>query len=314
MNIGVIGVGNMGVNHARVLSEMGALSAVCDTDEGKVGKIAERFHCPYYLDYREMVEREGLQGAIIATPTTYHRDIALFCLEEGINVLVEKPLAGDVEEAKEVIDASSGKNHKILMVGHVERFNPVVPLAKEHIAENTTSAGFRRLGLMPPLRDTDVVFDLAIHDLDIARYLFGELELVSAAGVEKDGLLEHVNATFRARKTLVNMEASRLSPVKVRSFHTIDQDKMLEANYITQSMDIYKSLKTSGYPASFGEFLLRGLQAQKETLSLIPEEPLKLEDQHFIECIKEDKPPLITPQEVLATMRLSEEIRDKVVI
>lgn len=312
MKVAVIGTGSMGRNHSRVLSEMGVLGAVCDTDLQRARQVSSHYNCPWYIDYREMIAREELQAVVVAAPTSYHRDIALECLNKGLNVLVEKPVGRNVEEAREIIGAK--KKDKILMVGHVERFNPVVHLAKEHINSDAISASFKRLGLMPQTRDVDVILDLSIHDLDIARYLFGRLELISAVGIEKEGLLEYVSAKLRAGETLVDIESSRLSPVKIRSFYALDHEKMLEANYITQSMEIYRGVKPRGYPASFGEFLLRGLQAKKETLSLIPEEPLKIELEHFVGCVEKNRSPLITGEDVLSTMKLSEEIRERVIL
>jgi len=313
VNVGVIGVGYMGRNHARVLSEIGVLSAVSDTDSKKAKEVSALYKCRYYTNFEDMIEKENLDAAIIATPTNLHMDIALHCLEEGLNILVEKPIGRNLKEAEEIIRASRREN-KILMVGHIERFNPVVLLAKDHVNPDIITAGFKRLGLMPKNRDVDVILDLCIHDLDVARYLLGDLELINAVGIQKDGILEHVAAKFKAGDIIVDIESSRLSPVKVRKFYMLDKEKMLEGNYITQSIDIYRGVKADGYPSTFGEFVLRGIQARKESLSLIPEEPLKIELEHFLKCIKENKEPIVTYEDVIKAMELTEKIRNTVVL
>jgi predicted dehydrogenase len=167
---------------------------------------------------------------------------------------------------------------------------------------------------MPRTRDVDVIFDLCIHDVDVAAYLLGELKLINAVGIEKDGILEHVAAKFKAGRTLVDIESSRLSPVKIRKFYMLDKEKMLEGNYITQRIEIQKGVKARGYPKTFGEFVLRGIQTTKESLNLIPEEPLKIELEHFIKCVQEHKEPMITNDDVLRAMELSEEIKASVVL
>lgn len=313
MNVGVIGVGYMGRNHARILSEMGVLSSISDIDFGAAKEVSTSYKCKAYTNYEDMIENENLDAVTIATPTNTHKDIALRCLKEGLNVLVEKPIGRDLKEAKEIIKTSK-KEKKILMVGHIERFNPVVGLVKNYINPDIISVDFRRLGLPPKNRDVDVILDLCIHDIDIARYLLGELELINSVGVEEEGILEYVAVKFRAGKVIVNIEANRLSPVKIRKFYLLDREKMIEVNYITQTIEIYKGVKTSEYPRTFGEFVLKGIQLTRESLSLIPEEPLKIELDHYLRCIRENKEPLVTYDDVLRVMELSEEIRNKVAL
>jgi len=313
MRVGLIGTGSMGRNHARILSEMGVLSAICDAVPKTAKRASNLYRCTPYTKYEDMVKKEDLDAVIIAAPTSLHKDMAIYCMQEGLDVLVEKPIGNNLREAKEIIKTSN-KEGRTLMVGHVERFNPVVIMAKNHVNPDTTSAGFRRLGLMPRTRDVDVIFDLCIHDVDVAAYLLGELKLINAVGIEKDGILEHVAAKFKAGRTLVDIESSRLSPVKIRKFYMLDKEKMLEGNYITQRIEIQKGVKAKGYPKTFGEFVLRGIQTTKESLNLIPEEPLKIELEHFIKCVQEHKEPMITNDDVLRAMELSEEIKASVVL
>lgn len=313
MNVGVIGVGYMGRNHARVLSEMGVLSAISDIDIDKVREVSALYKCKWYVNYEDMVEKEDLDAVIIATPTSSHKDIALRCLEEGLNILIEKPIGKNLKEAKDIIRVSKRK-HTILLVGLIERFNPVVILAKKYINQDIITASFKRLGLPPKNKDIDVILDLCIHDLDIARYLLGELKLVNAIGIQKKGILEYISAKFKAGEVIVDIESNRLSPIKIRKFYMLDRKKIIEGNYITQSMDIYTKIETKKYPRTFGEFILRGIQAKKETISLVPKEPLRIELEHFLQCIQENKEPLITSEDVLKVMELSEKIRAKAVL
>src|SRR3989338_8648150 len=132
MNIGVIGVGVMGSNHARVLYELGHLAAVSDIDNIKLSHIKEKFNARCYNDHKDMITKEKLDGVVVAVQPKDHMKIVIDCLNAGLNVLVEKPISHYIKEAEEIVALAESKGLK-LMVGHIERYNPVVTKLKELI-------------------------------------------------------------------------------------------------------------------------------------------------------------------------------------
>ena len=175
VRLGVIGVGIMGSNHARVLADLSGVKVVGIADPGAshrdlLGQIVGCEVC----DSAEALLDLGIDAAVIAAPTHLHHDIALTCIKRGVHVLVEKPIASNVEEGRAIV-AAAERAGVTLMVGHVERFNPVVAAARE-VATKPQFFEIHRLAVFSPRSlDIDVVLDLMIHDLDIV------LSLVPAA-------------------------------------------------------------------------------------------------------------------------------------
>ena len=134
LRAGVIGLGYMGRNHARIYADMDnvELCAVCDTDKSALGKISRRYHAIPYANYTEMLENEKLDVVSIALPTDLHKEAAIEAMRKGISVLLEKPIASNTKDAKEIVDFAE-KNKAKIMIGHVERFNPAVIELKKMI-------------------------------------------------------------------------------------------------------------------------------------------------------------------------------------
>ncbi|MEK7248672.1 MAG: Gfo/Idh/MocA family oxidoreductase, partial [Chloroflexota bacterium] len=176
----VIGVGRMGANHARCLHELpeAELLAVADASEDRVQEMAAKFGCRAYTSHTEMLARERPEAVVIAVPTPMHYAVASDAIAGGCHVLIEKPLADDAAQARQIIDFAREKGVR-LAVGHVERFNPAVRKLKEIMEEGQLgrilSISTRRVGLPSPhFRETNVVVDLAVHDLDVISFLLGQ--------------------------------------------------------------------------------------------------------------------------------------------
>jgi len=176
--VAVIGLGNMGKHHARNYSQMEnvELVAVCDLNQELANNIAKKFSCKAYYDYKLMLDLEVIDAVSIVVPTAFHKKVAIDCINRNINILIEKPIAANLEDAEEIIQTAKGRNI-ILQVGHIERYNPAVQKLK-YIIENgklgeVTSIIARRVGAVPvQVRDANVIIDLAVHDIDIINYLF----------------------------------------------------------------------------------------------------------------------------------------------
>ena len=176
LNVAVIGAGSMGKNHARVYSDIDGAELVAISDiDNEAGKIAAQFNAKYYKSYKEMLNEEKLDAVSICVPTKLHKSVALDIIKNKINVLIEKPIAATIEEAREIIKAAEKSNIK-LMIGHIEQFNPVVAELKKRIQRNELGkimqVHCQRLSLFPQrIIDVGVIIDLAIHEIYVLKYL-----------------------------------------------------------------------------------------------------------------------------------------------
>src|SRR2546427_6299172 len=189
MRVGVIGVGSMGQNHARVYSEIADLIGIADPDVKAGGAASNRFNVSYYTDASDLVKEE-LDAVSVCVPTEHHAKVALAAIKAGVSLLVEKPLAATVADATRIVDAA--KNAGVtLAVGHIERHNPAIAVVKRHLQEgqhgDLVTATARRVSSFPGrVRDIGVVMDLGVHEIDILRYLVGApVESVFALGGRK---------------------------------------------------------------------------------------------------------------------------------
>ncbi|MFH8093033.1 MAG: Gfo/Idh/MocA family oxidoreductase [Candidatus Aenigmatarchaeota archaeon] len=291
--VAVIGVGNMGRHHVRVYSELTNVKLVAISDVNKnVGEIiAKKYGCKFYCNYKEMLEKEEIDGVSIATPTSLHKDVALDVINANKHVLIEKPLADTVENAKKIIKAAKEKDVK-LMVGHIERFNPAVRKLKEIINErklgDIKTIIIRRVGLFPPrLKDTNVIIDLAIHDIDICNYLLGRepVVLYATAGKALTNRQEDYADIFLRYGTInVFIQVNWITPVKIRNLSITGTKGYAELNYITQDLKIYESIFEKSRDETFEEIVKFG-QPKEIHISVNKKEPLKEELKSFISYI-----------------------------
>jgi len=286
LRVGVIGVGAMGKNHARLYSELFGveLIGVSDVNETLVASVARSYDCKPYIDYKALLS-ENPDAVSIVVPTTLHKQVALDAIKRGINVLVEKPIAGTVETADEVIKAAREKGVK-LMVGHVERFNPAIIKLKELIGNgllgNIVSISAKRVGpYNPRIRDVGIVLDLGTHDIDIMSYLYGEKikEVYASAGTVVHSHEDHaiITLNFDSGSSGV-IDTNWLTPHKVRNLTVIGSRGIAEVNCIEETLKI------------FDQEWVRDAKIGKE-------EPLKLELLHFIDCVQNDREPLVSGEQ-----------------
>ena len=187
LRVGVVGLGMMGQPHARIYSQLQCeLVGVVGANLERAKKIGERYSTKYYTDYTKLMPH--VDAVSIVVPTTLHRQVATDFIKQGIHCLVEKPIASNLEEAEEMIQAAD-ENHTKLMVGRVERFNPAVLRLKQIIDEGILGKlmiiSTRRVGpFVSRIRDVGIIIDSATHDIDIARYLVGKepVEVFSKVG------------------------------------------------------------------------------------------------------------------------------------
>ncbi len=297
LGVAVIGVGFWGKNHVRVFSELSEteLVAVCDVDVEKAKTIGEPYGVEVYSDSRRLLRRKDVEAVSICTWTTTHAAEAMRALKAGKHVLVEKPLASTIREARRIVRFAEQRDRR-LMVGFIERFNPSIQRAKNMLKKGEigelVSATAKRVSQWPErIGDVGVVKDYAIHEIDIMRKIFEEDPTTVYARV---GNLKHtkfedyaqIMLTFKRGKTAF-IEANWLTPDRIRNLTLTGSDAIMSLDYLTQEITIESSDKT--------------LKPRYEW-----KEPLKLELQHFAKCIIEDKEPEVTGVDGLKALVIAE--------
>jgi len=295
--VGVIGAGNMGNNHIRVYSELPGvdLVAISDVNPETSNDLATKYIANFYYDYTKMIETEELDIVSICVPTNLHYEVAKYCLEKKINVLLEKPIAANIEDAEELLELSKTNNVKLL-VGHIERFNPAVKKVKEIIDSgkigDITAIVARRVGIFPPqIKDANVAVDLAIHDIDIANYLLNQLpknismhrkrNLIKERDDSVEFFLEYLEAS-------AYIQANWITPVKIRKLNITGEKGYLALDYVNQEIELYESHYDRSKSCSF-EDILHFSEPDKTVISVAKKEPLKEEILYFIDCVKNNK-------------------------
>ena len=201
LRVGVVGVGVMGSNHARVFAGLPGteLVGVADPDRKQAEFVARTLGCVAVADVEELLDRD-IDAITIAAPTHLHRDIALLCIARGVHVMVEKPIASSVEEGRDIINAAR-RAGVTLMVGHVERFNPAVEANKEAIRGEDILRLHSRVGPFHPHVERGVVIDLAVHDIDLIRWFTTLISSSSAALQRRRRARRHCTAISPPRRS-----------------------------------------------------------------------------------------------------------------
>ena len=309
MRVGVIGVGSMGQNHARVYSEIADLVGIADPDVKAGGVVSNRFNVSYFTDPADLLKEE-LDAVSVCVPTEHHATVALRVLHAGIPVLVEKPLAATVHEARSIVDAAKEAG-LTLAVGHIERHNPAIAAVKRHLQEgqygDLVTATARRVSSFPGrVRDIGVVMDLGVHEIDVLRYLVeAPVESVFALGGRKvHGTLEdHANVLLRFSNGVHGfVEVNWLTPMKVRRLALTCLKNFVEVDYTEQSVTVSSS--TLGPLDPFNLYQIP-LEHHSQKIHVRKEEPLKRELADFLGAIREKRPPLVSGEDAVETLRVA---------
>lgn len=303
---GVVGVGHLGYHHARNYAALEGITlvGVVDTDEAKARKAAADFSVPWYRTVAELVAA-GVDAVSVVVPTTWHRDVAMELIEAGVDILVEKPIAADSAEAREMVDTAKVKG-RILQVGHIERFNGAV-MALAGVVREPKFIECHRLSPYPNRgHDVSVVLDLMIHDLDIVLALVGgRVVAVDAVGVPAFSPREDIaNARLRFDSGCVaNLTCSRISVEKMRKIRIFERDAYLSTDYSEQAVLVYR--KKPG-PMPEGVSPMQWITI--DPLPVVRDEPLKLELASFAQSVCERRRPVVSGEDGLAALELAERV------
>ena len=311
LKIGVIGIGSMGKNHARVCSELGnvQLVGICDTEQKIAEKIAKKFGVKAFCDYREMFSE--IDAAIVSTPTVTHYKIAMDLLQNGKHVLVEKPICAKIDEAKELVRKAE-QQRLVLAVGHIERHNPAATFVKDMLIEKKfgelITLSSKRVSNFPGrIKDIGVMMDLGVHDIDIMRYLAGEVKSVYAkAGKFNKNIAyeDYANIILNFENDICGIiEVNWLTPMKIRKMFLTCSENFVEMDYIEQSVTISSS--------SFKEINEMDLyhvpiEYNVNKVALEKREPLKNEIEDFVNAVEADRKPLATGEDGLMALKIAE--------
>jgi predicted dehydrogenase len=285
LRVGVVGVGHLGQHHARILAALpdATLVAVADVDTSRAREIGMRHGADSCAHWRDLVGR--VDAVSIAVPTVAHTEVALGCIEAGMAVLVEKPMASSLEEADAMIEAAAGRG-VALAVGHTERFNPAAVAALPFVSR-PRFVEVHRLGTFPERSlDIDVIFDLMIHDLDLLLTSVGsdvaDLEVVGVNVLTPKADIANARIRF-ASGCIANLTASRISREKVRKARFFQQDAYVSIDFGAREAEMYRLVRGNGRPV-----------IQGGPIPVTPEEPLQRELADFVEAVRERRAPIVT--------------------
>jgi len=269
----VAGVGYLGQHHARIYAELPGceLVGVHDTDAARAGEIAARHGCRRFDSVEEL--GEACEAASVAVPTDKHAAVALPLLERGCHLLIEKPICPSLEEAEAILE-SANRNERLVQVGHIEHFNPVMSFLEEAVQEPRFITADRLAPFNPRGTEVGVVLDLMIHDIGIVLQLVrSPLKKLEAVGVNVlSGSEDIANARMTFENGCVaNLNTSRVSLKKVREIRVFQPKAYLSLDFMNQAGHLLRK---------------EGMDLRKEDIPIEKGEPLKLELAAFAEAVR----------------------------
>ena len=299
LRVGVVGVGHIGSNHARIYAELphAEFVVVFDIDPGRAAEIAARYKTKAVESLNEFAEM--VDAASVATPTNAHFSVARDLLARGKHLLIEKPITENTADARELAQRAAEKR-LVLQVGHVERFNPVLSALEQRLTHPRFIEAHR---LSPyPNRSTEigVVLDLMIHDLEIILHLVNStVETIDAVGVPVLSRGEDIaNARLRfASGCIANITSSRISPERMRKIRVFQEDAYLSLDYQGQSGEIYR--RVNG-------------QITRDPVPIEKEEPLRQQLASFVDCALTGGEPKVSGSHAAAALELAVEITKRI--
>ena len=294
MKIVQIGVGGWGKNHTRVLSQLGVLSAVCDTDSQRSKEYGEKYSVNHYESLDDLLISEEFDGAFVVTPTSTHTEITTKLLEAKKHVFVEKPMTYKSEDGEKLAKLAE-KNKVILTCGYIERFNPAVDVVKKFVKEKKfgelVMLEFHRENRMPlHIKDVGIIYDTSVHDIDTANWLFDDMPHVVFA---RAGKIKHEHEDFASimlgykDDKVAIISSNWITPKKVRKFNAVCTDAIISSDFITQEIIVEKNDKT-------------------ETVQNEKQEPLLLEIQSFLGTIDGKNEQVVKSQEAVNVTKIAE--------
>ncbi len=294
MKIVQIGTGGWGKNHARILSQLGVLSAVCDADSQRSKEYGEKYSVNHYESLDNLLSSEEFDGAFVVTPTSTHTEIATKLLEAKKHVFVEKPMTYKSEDGEKLAKLAE-RNKVVLTCGYIERFNPAVDVVKKFVKEkkfgDLVMLEFHRENRMPlHIKDVGIIYDTSVHDIDTANWLFDDMPHVVFA---RAGKIKHEHEDFASimlgykDDKVAIISSNWITPKKVRKFNAVCTDAIISSDFITQEIIVEKS-------------------DESEIVQNEKQEPLLLEIQSFLGAIEGKNEQVVKSQEAVNVTKIAE--------
>ena len=310
IRIGIIGAGSMGERHCRVCANLPRveLVGVTDLNQERGRRVAEAYETTFFADRRALLSQ--LNAVTVAASTPAHYALVAECLEQGLHVMVEKPIAETIEQAQQLVQMADERG-LTLQVGHIERFNPAF-IELKHVTEDVRLIGINMRRLSPfdtSNTDVDVIRDLMIHDLDLAVDLVGsELEGITAWGRSiNTGAIDHAVANLSFRDgPIATLFASRVTEQKVRAIEIIAEGAYVEADLLNKTVMVHRR--------TFPQYLDNRHTTKYRQESVIERihvpmaEPLMLELRHFADCARKNRPSDVPGHDGLRALELAETV------
>jgi UDP-N-acetylglucosamine 3-dehydrogenase len=294
MKIVQIGTGGWGKNHIRILSQLGVLTAVCDSDIQRSTEYGEKYSVNHYSSIEDLIKNENFDGAFVVTPTSTHYEIATKLLEAKKHVFVEKPLTYKSEDGQKIAKLAE-ENRVILTCGYIERFNPAVGIVKKIVKEkkfgDLLMLEFHRENRIPlHIKDVGIIYDTSVHDIDTANWLFDDMPVVVFA---RSGSVNHHHEDYATimlgykdgRSAIII--SNWITPKRVRTFSAVCTDAVITADFISQEVKIEKKEET-------------------EIPRNEKQEPLLLEIQNFLTAIEGKNKLVVNSQQAVNVTKIAE--------
>jgi predicted dehydrogenase len=311
IRVGVVGVGNMGQHHARVLSMLKdvQLVGISDVNVDRGLDTASKYRVKFFENYQDLLP--FVDAVCIAVPTKLHHSVGLDCLRAGVHILIEKPIAASIAEAESLVNAAAESNC-ILQVGHIERFNPAfLELSKVLKTEEILALEAHRMSpYSDRANDVSVVLDLMIHDIDLLLEITAApvVKLTASGSSGTDSrYLDYVTATIGfANGVVATLTASKVTHRKIRRLSAHCKNSLTEADFLNNEILIHRQT-TANYTTDYGQVLYRqdGLIEKVYTSNI---EPLHAELEHFVNCVRGGNKPSVGGEQAIKALRLASEI------
>jgi predicted dehydrogenase len=326
LRVGVVGCGSFGRNHARVYRDLHKdatqnveFVGIADSDQGRARAIAQEFSTRAFSSPEELIAA-GVQAASVVVPTVHHLEVGRKLLENGVDVLIEKPLATNVEEADELI-ALAKKHGRVAQAGHLERFNPAVR-ATVPLLKHPMFFEVHRLSVFTPRSlDVDVILDLMIHDLDVVlSFVNSPVKEIRAVGLpilSKKVDIANVRIEFDSG-CVANFTASRVSTERIRKLRFFQPHQYISLDYSRQDVLVLTVDDTNGSaadddpfnPASVAASAFPGISPFKPKVD--QQEPLRAELSSFLRAVRERSAPEVTLQDGRRALEAATQIVDAI--
>ncbi len=318
IKVAVIGAGMMGKNHLRTYKSLPGveLVGVYDIFEDAAKAAADMFGIKAFSSLEEVAQ--NVDAVSVVTTSVTHADVGEFFLKKGIHCLIEKPLATTEEECMRLINGAK-ENNVVLLVGHIERFNPAVEQLSKILADTSKIRSLtaqRMSAASGRITDVDVAMDLMIHDIEVVQSLVKSnvvnVEAMSVKTKDKPEGKDYISALVQFENGVTaNLTASRITQSRVRTLTVTTDENYIDMDFINQSINVCTQGRSPYMSTDLPDWMKYGLKGCEEHLFIPTSQPLASEQTHFVNCILGKETPRITGENALEALRVIWEVQRK---